>query len=106
MPHKVNEMHRGIYATLVALSCENTDDLGVETFEPNQEGNVDDSVTKETIERDLTRTFLRHDMFMIRMIMMMMIRMMILQMGLLISLVRVGVLILSRRLLLVKKRKL
>ena len=63
VPKKVNETHRGVYATLVALSCDNTDDLGVETFKPNQEGNVDDSVTKETIERDLTRTFPRHDMF-------------------------------------------
>ena len=63
VPQKVKETHEGVYATLVALSCENTDDLGVETFQPNLEGNLDDSVTKETIERDLTRTFPRHDMF-------------------------------------------
>jgi len=60
---KVNDTHAGVYAKLVALSCERKDDLGLETFQPDQEGSVDNAVMKEIIERDLTRTFPRHTMF-------------------------------------------
>mmetsp|Transcript_10136 Transcript_10136/g.18995 ORF Transcript_10136/g.18995 Transcript_10136/m.18995 type:complete len:664 (+) Transcript_10136:230-2221(+) len=60
---KVNKTQVGMYAKLVALSCEMTDEVAVGSFEPNVELNVDNSVTKETIERDLTRTFPRHNMF-------------------------------------------
>ena len=62
---KVEKTEKGSYAKLVNLSCEGKDaiDAGLETFEPNQELNFDNSVMKETIERDLTRTFPRHSMF-------------------------------------------
>lgn len=61
---KVEKTQVGVYAKLVALSCETTpDEDAVGSFQPNVEVNVDTSVTKETIERDLTRTFPRHNMF-------------------------------------------
>lgn len=64
---KVNRSDKGLYTKLVTISCEtngNSEDLvGLEGFEPNQESSVDITVMKETIERDLTRTFPRHNMF-------------------------------------------
>ncbi len=62
---KVDKSQKGVYAKLVSLSCEGKDTIGagLEAFEPNQETNVDNSVMRETIERDLTRTFPRHSMF-------------------------------------------
>jgi hypothetical protein len=64
---KVANTEKGVYDKLVALSCpevnESNLDAGLENFEPNQEVNVDDSNLRDTIERDLTRTFPRHNMF-------------------------------------------
>ena len=68
---KVEITQKGVYAKLVSLSCEDQtengvaygNELGLENFGNNVEVNVDHSIMKETIERDLTRTFPRHNMF-------------------------------------------
>ena len=62
---KVETSQKGVYGKFVEATCEGKDaiDSGLETFEPNQEFSVDNSVMRETIERDLQRTFPRHNMF-------------------------------------------
>lgn len=61
----INITHVGVYQQLVNKSCMISDDdvdAGLAPY-PEQGVNVDNCIVRETIERDLTRTYPRHSMF-------------------------------------------